>query len=173
VEVPTASERRAWAERLGDQPLHRRLMAELDCLHRTEGRSSGTALHGWVRVAAWNVERGHDVQGAVDLLARCHADVLLLSELDSGLARTQDVDVPSALAGALRTGYVYGVVFIELEGDNPRGLHGNAILSGATLADPVVVRLDQDGRWFAADSPPALGLSDQQLVSVAVRPARS
>jgi endonuclease/exonuclease/phosphatase family metal-dependent hydrolase len=153
VDAPVASDRWAWAQQLGDQTLHRRLMNELDCLHETEGRSIGPDLRGWVRVVAWNVERGSDVPGAVALLAGCHADVVLLSELDSGLARTQDLDVPGSIAGGLGIGYVYGVEFIELVGDGTRGLHGNAVLSGATLADPAVIRLDHDGRWFAADSP--------------------
>jgi endonuclease/exonuclease/phosphatase family metal-dependent hydrolase len=145
------------------------LLAELDCLHQTEGRNSGPGLRGWVRVVAWNAERGSDVQGAVALLAACHADVSLLSELDSGVARTQNVDVPHAIAAGLGTGYVYGVEFIELAGDNTRGLHGNAILSGATLTDPTVMRLDEDGRWFAADSPePRVGSRVAVLATIDV-----
>jgi endonuclease/exonuclease/phosphatase family metal-dependent hydrolase len=127
-------------------------MNELDCLHETEGRSSGHDPQGWVRVVAWEVERGSDVPGAVALLAGCHADVLLLSELDSGLARTQDLDVPGSILGGLGTGYEYGVEFVELVGNNARGLHGNAILSDATLADPAIIRLDHDGLRFAADT---------------------
>jgi endonuclease/exonuclease/phosphatase family metal-dependent hydrolase len=162
VDTPAASERARWAERVGDQTLHGRLLAELTCLHELELEpGSGAALQGWVRVAAWNAERGRDVAGATALLRRCRADLLLLSELDSGVARTGNVDVPRALAQSLETGYGFGVEFIELAGNNggdgdngqnERGLHGNAILTAAPLEQPEVVRLGGDGAWFAAGS---------------------
>jgi endonuclease/exonuclease/phosphatase family metal-dependent hydrolase len=166
VDAPTAMERASWAARLGDQDLHRRLLAELTCLHELEyapgpdpdpdpGPTPSTraaSLHGWVRVAAWNAERGRDVPGAAGLLRRCRADLLLLSELDSGMARSGNVDVPRTLAELLGTGYGFAVEFIELSGDNERGLHGNAILTAAPLEHAGVVRLGGEGSWFAADT---------------------
>jgi endonuclease/exonuclease/phosphatase family metal-dependent hydrolase len=92
------------------------------------------------------------VPGAASLLRRCRADLLLLSELDSGMARSGNVDVPLTLAKSLETGYGFGVEFVELTGGNERGLHGNAILTTAPLEQPEVVRLDAEGAWFAAGS---------------------
>jgi endonuclease/exonuclease/phosphatase family metal-dependent hydrolase len=160
VDAPSKAERQRWFESLGDQHLHRALMDQLPCLRQTEGRgaSGGVGgrtggLSGWVRIVAWNVERGKDPPSAAALLKTAAPDVVLLSELDSGMARTSDVDVPGVLASALGMGYVYGVEFIELVGDNERGLHGNAVVTSAAIADPAVVRLDEDGHWFDAGSP--------------------
>jgi endonuclease/exonuclease/phosphatase family metal-dependent hydrolase len=157
VDAPTASDRAHWAESLGDQDLHRHLIAHLACLHEVESHQHAAAqqrtpLSGWVRVVAWNAERGGDAPRAAELLRNCAGDVLLLSELDSGMARTGDVHVARVLAELLGTGYGYGVEFVELVGDNTRGLHGNAILTAARLEDPAVMRLGGEGAWFKAGS---------------------
>jgi endonuclease/exonuclease/phosphatase family metal-dependent hydrolase len=159
VDTPTEHERARWAQSLGDQDLHGRLLADVSCLHEVEtdqpqldDHPQQAPLNGWVRVVGWNAERGRDVPRAAGLLHRCGADLLLLSELDSGMARTGDVDVPRVLAERLGTGYGYGVEFVELAGDNTRGLHGNAVLSAAPFRDPAVVRLGGEGAWFAAGS---------------------
>ena len=162
VDTPTASDRARWAEHLGDPTLHERLLSELNCLHQVQLEPPiGVPLKGWVRVAAWNAARGRDLPAAASLLRRCRADLLLLSELDWGMARTGNADVPRALAESLETGYGFGVEFIELAGDeggNELGLHGNAILTAAQLQQPKVVRLGGEGEWFAADaSEPRVG----------------
>ena len=103
------------------------------------------------------------------MAVRLHASgagVCLLSELDDGMARTDNEDIADAIATDIGAGYAFGVEFVELGlGDdaeqraaagraNERGLHGNAIVSPAHLGDPVVVRLPGSGAgWFAADSP--------------------
>jgi endonuclease/exonuclease/phosphatase family metal-dependent hydrolase len=120
-------------------------------------------------VVAWNAQRGADVPRTARLLERHRADVLLLSELDSGMARTKDVDVPRALGELLGTGYGYGVEFIELAGDNTRGLHGNAILTAAPLEEPVVVRLGGEDAWYTtASTEPRVGGRMAVLATVAV-----
>ena len=79
-------------------------------------------------------------------------------------------------------GYVFGVEFVELGlGDeaeqreaagrrNERGLHGNAIVTPASLGDPAVVRLPDAGAgWFAADSPqPRVGGRMAVVATVAI-----
>jgi endonuclease/exonuclease/phosphatase family metal-dependent hydrolase len=170
MDAPSVSERASWAERLGDQDLHRRLLADLSCLHEAEvEQGPRRQLDGWVRVVAWNAEGGPDVPRAARLLERCAGDVLLLSELDSGMARTGGVDVARALGGLLETGYGYGVEFIELAGDNTRGLHGNAILTSAPFEEPDVVRLGGEGVWYATTSTePRVGGRMAVLATVAV-----
>jgi endonuclease/exonuclease/phosphatase family metal-dependent hydrolase len=165
MQSPSASDRDAWSVRVGDEDLHRGLIDTLSCLHECEGKGTAAPLNGWVRVAAWNVQRGRRPAELAALLGTAGADIAMLSELDSGMARTRNDDVPDLLADACGAGYTYGVEFVELGlGDeleqreaagaqNARGLHGNAIVSLAELIDPHVVRLpDSEPRWFAADS---------------------
>jgi endonuclease/exonuclease/phosphatase family metal-dependent hydrolase len=167
MDLPTQDARTGWAARVGDQELHRRLLDELPCLHQAQQWHAGPSsdLTGWLRVAAWNVQRGRRPAALADRLYESGADVCLLSELDDGMARTDNEDTADAIATDMLAGYVFGVEFVELGlGDdeeqqaatgraNERGLHGNAILSPAYLRDPVVVRLPGSGAgWFAADS---------------------
>jgi endonuclease/exonuclease/phosphatase family metal-dependent hydrolase len=95
------------------------------------------------RFAAWNVERGAQFDGQVEVL-RTHphlreADVLLLTETDSGMARSGNRNVARDLARALGMYYAFVPCYLnltkgsgieqDLPGDNDLGLHGNAILS--------------------------------------------
>jgi endonuclease/exonuclease/phosphatase family metal-dependent hydrolase len=170
---PSAAERAHWLDHLGDARLHDELLGELPCLQVVE-QSPGahTAdLSGWVRVAAWNVQRGRQPAKLAALLRQCGADVCLLSELDAGMARTHNDHVVEAMATELGAGYAFGVEFVELGlGDEPEqqeaagtdnrwGLHGNAVVSPARLDDPIAVRLPDVGLgWFAAGCPqPRIG----------------
>jgi endonuclease/exonuclease/phosphatase family metal-dependent hydrolase len=168
MEAPTHDARAGWGARVGDQDLHRRLLEELPCLHQV-GRGGHTGPHsqptGWLRVVAWNVQRGHRPAALAARLRESGAGVCLLSELDDGMARTGNEDMADVIATDIGAGYAFGVEFVELGlGDdaeqraaagqaNERGWHGNAIMSPADLGDPVVVRLPESGPgWFAADS---------------------
>jgi endonuclease/exonuclease/phosphatase family metal-dependent hydrolase len=143
---------------------HDRLVAALPCLHAIEYRppAPGAARTDAIRVAAWNAERCKYGPQSAALLAHVDADVVLLSELDIGMVRSGNGHTAAALADALAMGYAFGVEYVELDlGDdrekrwhagqtNAVGLHGNALLGRAPLADLVVIRLDEGGRWFAA-----------------------
>ncbi len=95
------------------------------------------------RFVAWNVERGTQFHGQVEAL-RTHpvlreADVLLLTETDSGMVRSGNRNVARDLASALGMQYAFVPCYLnltkgsgieqDLEGANTLGLHGNAILS--------------------------------------------
>lgn len=182
MEPPAPETRAGWAARVGDQDLHRHLLEELPCLHRVAQWHNGppSELTGWLRVVAWNVQRGRRPGELAGRLRASGASVCLLSELDDGMARTDNEDIADAIATDLGAGYAFGVEFIELGlGDdaeqraaagrtNDRGLHGNAILSPARLDDPVVFRLPGSGAgWFAADSPqPRIGGRNAVLATV-------
>ncbi|HEY1827157.1 MAG TPA: hypothetical protein VGF87_04015, partial [Acidimicrobiales bacterium] len=114
--TPSETERDAWAAQLGDEALHQRLQADLECLHDAEGRvpTAPAALGKWVRLVAWNVQRGRHIEEIAALLKASGADVALLSELDVGMARTGNNDVPASIASILNAGYAYGVEFVEL-----------------------------------------------------------
>ncbi len=176
---PTTEERAEWLRRLDEAGAHDAIASGLACLSDVDevgsadpGARAGTAASGWLRVAAWNAERGRFLEGSIELLARVDADVVLLSELDSGMARSGNADVPRRLAETLGYGGAFGVEFIELGlGDaaeearmlsesggssgggavNERGLHGNAVLARGGVREAVVLRLDAGGDWFGAD----------------------
>jgi len=95
------------------------------------------------RIVAWNLERGKELDGQIEML-REHsylreADVLLLTELDIGMARSGNRDVPAELAEALGMHSAFAPCYMSLvkgsgveresAGENELGLHGNAILS--------------------------------------------
>jgi endonuclease/exonuclease/phosphatase family metal-dependent hydrolase len=115
---------------------------------------------GPARIAFWNAERGKDLDASAALLGGLAADVLLLCELDLGMARSGQAHTTRELAKRLRTGYAFAVEFLELGlGDareqawhagqlNQAGLHGAAILSAVALERPAVIRLETTGDWF-------------------------
>ena len=145
MDIPTLDERADWVARVGDAELHRRLLDELPCLHQVAQWRAGAPanLTGWLRVVAWNVQRGRRPKDLAALLHASGAAVCLLSELDDGMARTDNEDTADAIATDIGAGYVFGVEFVELGlgdeseqraaagRDNERGLHGNAIMSPA------------------------------------------
>jgi endonuclease/exonuclease/phosphatase family metal-dependent hydrolase len=118
------------------------------------------SLAGPARIAFWNAERGKDLAASAALLGGLAADVLLLCELDLGMARSGQAHTTRTLARRLRTGYAFAVEFLELGlGDareqvwhagqrNEAGLHGAAILSALELKRPAVIRLETSGDWF-------------------------
>lgn len=123
-----------------------------------------------LRVAVFNVERGLCFDGITALLSShpeiVEADVLLLNEVDWGMARTGNRHVARDLAAALGMGYAFGIEFLELSkgeaaeleapGENTRSLHGNAILSRFQLHAPRLQRLPRYCSW-ALGSQPRIG----------------
>jgi endonuclease/exonuclease/phosphatase family metal-dependent hydrolase len=96
-----------------------------------------------IRAMAWNIERGKRLPSIISVL-REHAvlrasDVLLLTELDCGMARTGNRFVARELAEALGMNYVFAPCYLalnkgsgveaEVAGENTLALHGNALFS--------------------------------------------
>ncbi|HLL14354.1 MAG TPA: endonuclease/exonuclease/phosphatase family protein [Pyrinomonadaceae bacterium] len=107
---------------------------------QTRASSVNTSI---VRAAAWNIERGKRL-ASIKRVLKEHAalracDVLLLTELDYGMARTNNAHVAREIAESLRMNYAFAPCYLALnkgsgveahvEGENTRGLHGNALLS--------------------------------------------
>jgi endonuclease/exonuclease/phosphatase family metal-dependent hydrolase len=165
--APTIEERTAWRARITEgRPAHDEIASSVSCLTEVDvihvDDHPAAAAPAWIRIAAWNVERGRDVERVRSVLASMDADVVLLSEVDRGMARSGNVDVFAALTTAAGA---FGVEFVELslgdanerealaatEGgpsENDLGLHGNAVLSRIGLDDACVLRLDAGGDWF-------------------------
>src|SRR5262245_15382985 len=95
------------------------------------------------KAVAWNIERGIRTD-AICRLLQYHedlrdADVLLLSELDWGMARTENRFVVRDIAAALNLNYAFAPCYVALTkgagvekhvaGENEESLHGNALLS--------------------------------------------
>jgi endonuclease/exonuclease/phosphatase family metal-dependent hydrolase len=96
-----------------------------------------------IKVVAWNIERGLQINAITRLLTEhsdlAEADVLLLSELDWGMARTGNRFVAREIAAASRMNYAFAPCYVALtkgagveksvSGENLESLHGNALLS--------------------------------------------
>lgn len=144
---------------------HGALFDACPCLHAVECRSGISAVKpgARLRVIAWNAERLKYLEESTALLAALAPDILLLTELDRGMARSSNRDTVGELAAALGMGHVYAVEYVELGlgdarerawhagGTNREGLHGNAILSRLAIDAAGLVRLERDGTWFMGE----------------------
>lgn len=153
---------------------HADLMAEMPAMHVLEvGGRPQRPLSKDFTVAAWNLERCLFPKASAEFLAARAPSLVLLSEMDLGMARTGQHNTTAEIADALGMSYAYGVEFFEmgLGGEmeaqfctdefNALGFHGNAILSIAPFQDLRLIRLPQEGYWFDADGG---GSSDQQRI---------
>lgn len=93
-----------------------------------------------VRVAAWNIQRGRRFDAVLAALrdepTLAAADVLLLVEVDNGMARSGNRHVARELAEALGMSYAFGVSYLVLEddwGENPDGAHNQLALAGTAV----------------------------------------
>jgi endonuclease/exonuclease/phosphatase family metal-dependent hydrolase len=108
------------------------------------------------RILAWNIERGTQFDGQLEMF-RSHpylstCDVLLITEADAGMARSDNRMVAEALAKELGMAQVFAPCYIALgkgsgverqvQGENTFGLHGNAILSRYPIGDVRVIPLE-------------------------------
>ncbi len=136
---------------------------------------------GPARLIFWNVERLRHLDAIAHHLQALAPDVILLSEVDRGMARTGNTDRAALLSKRLALGYLTAVEFIELGlGDiheqrdnagqsNLHGLHGAAIFSDVTLQSPALVRLERRGNWFGLDRhEPRVGGTIAMLASVQI-----
>jgi endonuclease/exonuclease/phosphatase family metal-dependent hydrolase len=144
---------------------HDRLADRLPCLHAIElvAPPQPRQLGARIRIASWNAERCKYLPESAALLAGIGADIVLLTEMDVGMARSGNRNTPRELARSLASGYAFGIEYVELGlGDdrekawhasqaNAVGLHGNAIVGKANLVRPFVIRLDEGARWFAGE----------------------
>lgn len=116
------------------------------------------------KVVVFNAMRGTYLEA---IIARIQStpelrdpDILLVSELDIGMARSGNRHVPKEIAKLLRLNYAFGVEFVELtlgdeqerqrlkEARNSIGLHGNAIFSRFPLKEIRVLRLARLYNWY-------------------------
>lgn len=144
---------------------HRALLAQMPAMNAVQigGKASRITLPARFTVAAWNVERCLFPEDTAAHLAPVAPDVVLLSEVDHGMARTGQRHTTEVMAAQLGMAYVFGVEFHELDlggaterayckdDFNALGWHGNAILSRVPFERTALIRLDDHGHWFASD----------------------
>src|SRR5581483_7796439 len=107
--------RARWLERIGDADAHREIASNLACLYTVDREEAGeSAATGWLRIAAWNIERGRNPSAIAEQIARTGAGVALLSEVDVGMARTDNLDVAREIGSRLGAGSAYAVEYVEL-----------------------------------------------------------
>lgn len=109
----------------------------------TKNSTSQQAPAGAIRATAWNIERGRRLSSIIRVL-REHpligaSDLLLLTELDYGMARSDQRFVAREIAAALKLNYVFAPCYLALNkgsglesdiaGENAQALHGNALFS--------------------------------------------
>lgn len=116
-----------------------------------------------IKALAWNIERGNIFEGILDALKNHDElkdkDVLLLTELDYGMARSKNRFVARELAEALRLNYAFAPVYIalqkgsgvesEMDGENTKSIHGLAMFSKFTMNNVHAVPLPngKDKMW--------------------------
>lgn len=142
---------------------HRALLGEMPAMNAVQigGSATATALPRDFTIAAWNVERCLFPEDTAAHLATVAPEIVLLSEVDHGMARTKQRHTTEVMATQLGMAYAFGVEFHELglggvterafctDRFNSLGWHGNAILSSVPFEHTALIRLDDHGHWFA------------------------
>ncbi|MEW6209647.1 MAG: endonuclease/exonuclease/phosphatase family protein [Acidobacteriota bacterium] len=127
----------------------------LDCPKVYLSSDARPRLRSFLRVVQWNIERGSRLEGIVDAMNNHpllrFADLLLLNEVDIGMARSRNRNVAEELSRALSAHAVFGAEYLEMtkgvgselliEADNAAALHGNAILTRHPFSNPRMIRL--------------------------------
>lgn len=101
----------------------------------------------------FNMERGVHLAELGDFLETCPEvqpfDVILANELDDGCVRSGGRNTALELAERLHMNVAFGLEFIELvNGEDPKGFHGNAIFSRWPIRKAQVVRLPEQYNWY-------------------------
>lgn len=135
---------------------HERVFRQLLNEPRIHRISNATPrLRSFLRVVEWNIERGTRLEGVIDVLNRhevlSFADLLLINEIDEGMARSENTNVPAELSRALSAHAIVGFEYLELTKgageelkiatENTAALHGNAVLTRHEFFNPQVIRL--------------------------------
>jgi len=161
--VPSQEERKSFVSREKSPAVHAAILASLACMNtvRIGGAEAKVGILAFpFNVAAWNLERCLFPEETAGKLQATGAPLVLLSEMDDGMARTEQRDPTAVVAGELGMNYAYGVEFLELslgseiersycrDDFNEKGFHGNALMASVTLKDAFLFRLPGEAVWF-------------------------
>jgi endonuclease/exonuclease/phosphatase family metal-dependent hydrolase len=103
-----------------------------------------------LRIVDWNIERGQQLQGITDFLARANADILILQEVDVNARRTHRLNIAEEIARKLEMNYVFGREFEELvQGSKSSpAYHGQATLSKWPISNPRLIRFSKQSHFW-------------------------
>lgn len=170
--VPSQQDREGLTRTEHSIAAHDAVMARLKAMNAIEfgGAASAAAPLAFpFTVAAWNLERCLFPEASAEHLRATGAPLVLVSEMDNGMARTGQRHTTAEVAAALEMQYAYGVEFIELglgseterefcrDDFNDKGFHGNALLASAPFRHPFLLRLWGERLWFDDSDQPRLG----------------
>lgn len=178
-EVPSQEERKQFVGLEKSLEVHEATIASLACMNsvrvgNANAKQGASAEQGPIAfpftIAAWNLERCLFPLESAEKIRATGAPLVLLSEMDEGMARTAQGDPTAEIARELGMNYAYAVEFLELglgseiersfckEDFNAKGFHGNALIASAPLKDAFLVRLPGSGRCFLlGDDEPRIG----------------
>jgi endonuclease/exonuclease/phosphatase family metal-dependent hydrolase len=116
-----------------------------------------------ITALAWNIERGCIFEGIIDALKNHNdlnnKDLLLLTELDYGMARSGNRFVAREIAEELKLHYAFAPVYIalqkgsgvesEMDGENTKSIHGLAMFSRFPIKNAHAIPLPngKDKMW--------------------------
>jgi len=138
-----------------------------------------SSLSPIIRATAWNIERGMRFESIMRVFEEhpviSQSDVLLLTELDYGMARTDNRFIPREIAEKLQLNYVFSPCYINLNkgsglevhttGENTQALHGNAIFSRYPLVRAHLLALP-NGKDKMVDNEKRLGSQTAAIADV-------
>lgn len=171
-DVPSQEERQQFEALEKTVEVHEATIAFLACMNsvRIDNASVGQrSLAFPFAVAAWNLERCLFPLESAEKIRATGSPLVLLSEMDEGMARTRQGDPTAEIARELGMDYAYAVEFLELglgseierafceEDFNAKGFHGNALMASAPLKDVFLFRLPGSGRCFLEGDEPRIG----------------
>jgi len=138
--TPEMEVSKLWAEirEEAERILNAVVVEEFSALGNQDGGDKGR-----IKALAWNIERGNVFEGIVEALKNHEGlkdkDVLLLTELDYGMARSKNRFVAQEIAKELGLNYAFAPVYValqkgsgvesETEGENTKSIHGLAMFS--------------------------------------------
>jgi endonuclease/exonuclease/phosphatase family metal-dependent hydrolase len=173
---------RDFAESDRSRDLHENLLHSLPVMNAVEVAGAPSApgpLAFPFTVTAWNLERCLFPEDSAAHIAATGAAIVLLSEMDDGMARTAQRNTTSDVARELSMHYAYGAEFIELglgsdterefctDDHNARSLHGNALMSATPLIQPFLFRLWGERIWLNHD-PDQLRIGERCAVGAVI-----
>lgn len=136
-----------------------------------------------IRATAWNIERGIRFESIMRVFKEhpviSRSEILLLTELDYGMARTDNRFVAREIAEGLGFNYVFSPCYINMNkgsglevhttGENTQALHGNALFSRYPLRNAHLFSLP-NGKDKMRDNEKRLG-SQSATIADAELPA--
>ena len=134
----------------------------IDQVEIDNSQSIGCQNGKQLQVVKFNMDRAGRWLEATTLLESISADVIILNEMDYGMARTGQQHTTRLLAQNLRMNYAWGVEFVELTRGTLleqsktsnmtdfQSLHGNAVLTRCHIRSAKIFR-DPVGEYFGSE----------------------